>query len=372
MNKMSNNEKINICFFSGDITRKGGTERVGTVVANELAKKQDYNISFLSLFEEKEVPSFFIHEKIRRHTLYIEKVSGIKHLLGYIRKIHKFVMKESIDILIDIDGILDMYSIPALIGTKTKLISWEQFNYYQNPYVNYRKYTRRIAARKADAIVVLTKEDKEYYMSNLKIKNMIKHIYNPIVLNDNANYNINSKNILSVGRMTEQKGFDYLVNVANIVLTKHPDWKWNLVGEGEEQEFLENRIHELKLQDKLILCGQVEHIESWYEKAGIYVMTSRYEGFGLVLTEAKSYHVPCVSFRCKAGPSEIILDEVNGYLIDCFDIKKMAEKICDLIENEEKRMEFSNRSLEDTEKYSIDNVMRKWEELFRELISDIQ
>lgn len=369
---MRNDEKINICFFSGDITRKGGTERVGTVIANELTKKQDYNISFLSLFEEKEVPSFLIHEKIRRHTLYSKKVSGAKHLLGYIYKIHKFVVRECIDILIDIDGVLDMYSIPALIGTKTKLISWEQFNYYQNPYVSYRKYTRRLAARKADAIVVLTQEDKGYYTSNLKIKNIIKHIYNPIVMNDNANYDINSKVILSVGRMTEQKGFDYLVDVANIVLTKHPDWKWNLVGEGEDQEFLENRIRKLKLEDKLILCGQVEHIEQWYEKTGIYVMTSRYEGFGLVLTEAKSYHVPCVSFRCKAGPSEIILDGVNGYLVDCFDIEQMAEKICDLIEDEKLRMEFSNRSLEDTEKYSIENVISEWEKLFKELISDIK
>lgn len=360
--------KLKICFFSGDITRSGGTERVSTVIANALITNKKNQICFLSLFEKRKETFYFIDECIKRFTLYKEEVSGAKHLPGFVYRIHQFVKKQTIDILIDIDGILDMYSIPALVGTKTKLISWEQFNYYQNPYVNYRKFTRKMAARKADAIVVLTEEDKGYYESNLKIKKIIKKIYNPIIIERTQyEYDRNSKSIISAGRLTNQKGFDILLDVAKIVLKKHPDWKWFIAGEGEDRRFLEEKISKYTLEGKIILCGNVDNIEEYYKKSAMYVLTSRYEGFGLVLTEAKTFHLPCVSFRCKAGPSEIIQDSVNGYLVDCFNVQEMAEKICNLIEDEDLRISFSEKALEDTEKFSLDKIVKEWEDLFEEL-----
>ena len=218
---------INICFFSGDITRSGGTERVSSIIANELVKDKKFNISFLSLWENKEETFFFLDKQINRNILYENEVNCAKHILGLICKIRRFVKNNKIDILIDIDGILDMYSIPALKGTKTKLISWEQFNFYQNPDCNYRKITRRWAAKGADAIVVLTKEDKGYYENNLNIKNIIRHIYNPIVLEKTEQeYDANSKTIISAGRLTYQKGFDILVDVAKLAFERHKEWKW--------------------------------------------------------------------------------------------------------------------------------------------------
>lgn len=364
---------INICFFSGDITRSGGTERVSTVIANELVKDKKYNISFLSLFEKRQETFFYLDKTIKRYRLYENEVSGAKHILGYIHRIHSFLKKKRVNILVDIDGILDMYSIPALWNTKIKLISWEQFNFYQNPYVSYRKFTRKWAAKKADAIVVLTKEDKGYYERNLKIRHRIRHIYNPMATvfeDDNSVYNLESKEILSVGRLTEQKGFDILIDVAKIVLNEHPDWKWRVVGEGEDREKLQKKINKYNLEDKLILCGNVDNIDEYYIKSSMYVLTSRYEGFGLVLTEAKSHHLPCVSFKCPAGPSEIIKDGINGCLVECFDVENMADKINILIENNRLRKEFSKKALEDTEKFKLENVVEQWKKLFRELVAD--
>lgn len=363
-------ERINVCFFSGDITRSGGTERVSSIVANQLVDNEKWNISFLSLWEKRENPFFYIDTKIKRYTLYDGPVSGAKHMLGYISKTRKFVKEHSVDILIDIDGILDMYSIPALIGTKTKLISWEQFNYYQNPDGNYRKITRKMAAKKADAIVVLTQEDKGYYQANLKIRNIIRHIYNPIVIEEtDCRYDVDSKTIISAGRLTNQKGFDILIDVAKQVFHKHNDWKWVIAGEGEDRSRLEEKIKEYGLEEQVILLGNVNNIEDYYKQSSIYVLTSRFEGFGLVLTEAKSYKLPCVSFRCPAGPAEIISDDANGYLIDCFDVEAMAIKICDLIEDEQLRVKFSDKALEDTEKFEVGVVAKQWEKLFEELMN---
>ena len=227
----------NICFFSGDITNSGGTERVASIIANELSKNKEYKISFVSLTEKKKEPFFYINSKIKRHKLYDKPIRGITHILGICYKLKSIVKNENIDILIDIDGILDMYSLVVKLFTKVKVISWEHFNYYQHPNVKYRKYTRKLAGRFANGIVTLTNEDKGYYEKNIKIKCPIEFIHNPIMnLDKNYNYDLNSKIILSVGRLTYQKGFDILLDVANIVLKKHKDWKWIILGEGEDRQ----------------------------------------------------------------------------------------------------------------------------------------
>lgn len=361
---------INVCFFSGDITRSGGTERVSSLVANELVKNKKINICFLSLWEEKEQVFFTLHSDINRYVLFNKPTTG-KNILKYIIKIKKFVREQQIDILIDIDGILDVYSIPAVKRTKCKIVSWEQFNYYQNPDGNLRKITRKLAAKNADAIVVLTKEDEGYYKENLEIKHIIRHIYNPIILrNSQYHYDENSKTIISAGRLTYQKGFDLLVDVAEIVLKKYPDWEWILVGEGEDRLLLENKIKEKGLEERLVLLGNVNNIDEYYEKSSMYVLTSRFEGFGLVLTEAKAHNLPCISFKCSAGPAEIILNEKNGFLVENFSVNDMAEKICKLISDKKLRVEFSKKALQDTEKFEIKKIERQWMELFEELSNE--
>lgn len=365
---MKEKNKLKICFFSGDITRSGGTERVSSIIANQLEKGKKMNICFLSLFEKKKNTFFLLNDEIKRYTLYDNEVSGAKHILGLIFRIHKFVKTNKVDVLIDIDGILDVYSIPALFLTKTKLVSWEQFNYYQNPNVNYRKFTRKWAAKRADAIVVLTDEDKGYYKQNLRIRGKLQRIYNPIESTENSNeYDEDSRIIISAGRLVEQKGFDMLIDVAKRVFADDDGWKWLILGEGEEREKLEIKIRDKGLEEKVILKGNVSNIEAYYKKAAIYVLTSRYEGFGLVLTEAKNMGLPCVSFRCPAGPSEIIIDGVNGYLVECFDVEQMAEKIKNLMKDSELRAEFSKRAMEGTEKFDIENISRQWEHLLLNL-----
>ena len=160
----------NICFFSGDITNSGGTEKVASIIANDLSKNKEYKISFVSLTEKKKVPFFYINSKIKRHKLYDKPIRGITHILGICYKLKSIVKNENIDILIDIDGILDMYSLVVKLFTKVKVISWEHFNYYQHPHVKYRNYTRKLAGRFANGIVTLTNEDKGYYEKNIKIK----------------------------------------------------------------------------------------------------------------------------------------------------------------------------------------------------------
>ena len=151
---------------------------------------------------------------------------------------------------------------------------------------------------------------------------------------------------------------------------KHRDWKWVICGEGEDREKLTEKIKKYKLEKNVILEGNVANITDYYKKAAMFVLTSRYEGFGLVLTEAKNVGLPCVSFRCPCGPLEIIEDGVNGYLVDCFNVKNIAEKINELIENTEKRKEFSNMALVGTEKFDLSTISSQWKELLIDVMKE--
>lgn len=357
-----------ICFFSGDITRSGGTERVSTVIANQLVRNKKFDMCFLSLWESNDKLFYVLNDKIKRYALF-EKVTSGKKIFTYVYRLRKFIKSNNIDVLIDIDGILDLYSIPALRGVKCKLISWEQFSFYVNPYVGYRKITRKWAAKKADAIVVLTEEDRKNYEREVNVKGILRRIYNPIEIGNGEDicYNMKSKIIISAGTLNYNKGFDMLIDVAKIVLKKHNDWRWVVCGEGEERKRLEEKIEKNNLTENLILKGNVSNIEEYYRKSAIFVLTSRTEGFGLVLTEAKKEGLPCVSFRCPAGPNEIIFDGVNGYLIDCFDVKAMAEKVNQLIENQDIRKRFSDNSMVGTEKFNIDKISEQWMELIEQI-----
>lgn len=354
----------NIAFFSGDITKSGGTERVATIIANELCVSGKYNISFISLEQRNEEPFFYISDKIERYVLYPRLNRTIYHIVGIIRKVIKLKKEKGIDVIIDIDGILDMYSIPCKWLTGVKVISWEHFNYFQNPFVPYRKITRRMAARWADWIVTLTAEDKQYYQEHLKIKNNIKNIYNPIVQDGKIHgYCSESKLLLSVGRLTYQKGFDMLVDIAKPILDKNSDWKWVVLGEGEERTQLEEKIKKYGLEDRLILKGNVDNVNEYYVQASLFIMTSRFEGLPMTLLETKPYHLPLISFKCKTGPAELIEDGVNGFLIEQDDIKGMSNRIQQLIDSKKMRELFSANSQKDIERFKLETVVKQWENL---------
>lgn len=358
----------NIAFFSGDITKSGGTENVTLLIANELCKKSEYNIHIVSLEKRKEIPFFNIDERIKCDHLYTRINRSITHIFGIIRRLKKYVKDNNIDILVDVDCILDIYSLPVKFFTGVKIVSWEHFNYYQNPFVSYRKIARRMSAKWANMIVTLTKEDVGYYSENLKLKSPIKYIYNPIILKGKvANYKKTSKTIISVGRLTYQKGFDMLVDIAKEILPKYPDWRWLILGDGEDYDNLKKSIIENGLEKQLLLTGNVTNINDYYSKSAFYVMTSRFEGLPMTLLEARSYKIPIVSYKCKTGPSELIKNGVNGYLIEENDKDAMISAIEKMILDENLRENFSNHSMDDMDSFKLDTIIKQWEELFGEL-----
>lgn len=357
---------MRICFFSGDITRSGGTERVSSQIANGLAADGAYEILFLSLVEQEKECFFYLDPAIPRYTLgdrWIRPGPGYLPLIG---KLRKFLKEKKIDVIIDIDIVLDVLSLPAAKGLGTKVISWEHFNADYELSVGYRKWILRYSVKRSHQIVVLTKADLENYREKLGRKERIRQIYNPLSPMGDKPDGERKQQIISVGRLVPQKGIDKLMEVALAVLTAHPDWQWILLGEGEEREKLERFIREHQLQERLILTGNVSNVNDYLREASLFVTTSVFEGLGMNILEAKRMGLPCVSFDI-IGPQELIRDGIDGYLIPQFHCDKMIDKISTLIRDPALRARFASHGRGSLQEFAPEAVIKQWKEMIGHL-----
>ena len=222
----------------------------------------------------------------------------------------------------------------------------------------------------------MTETDRKLYETNLTLKCPVIAIPNPMQAPANpVSYDADSKLILSSGRLTYQKGFDLLVDVAAKVLPDHPDWQWRILGEGEDRPALEQKIHDAHLDGRLTLEGRVDDVDAYYRQSAMFVMTSRFEGLPMVLLEAKAHRLPLVSFDCPTGPAEIIDNGVNGTLVPLGDIDAMVTAIDNLIDDCAKRIEYSDMSESNAQRYGMATIRDAWLSLLRsfepnEMVSD--
>ncbi len=361
--------KTNVAFFINDITSSGGTERVTCMISNMLQETGDYNIVIISLNECGGNIKFPLNSRVQTTKINETPKSGIYRFPTVCTRLARLVRRYKIDVLIDVDGILDLYSVPVKLLTRVKFVSWEHFNFHQNPDVPYRKLSRQLAGMFSSAIVTLTDQDRQLYEENLKVRRArIITIPNPMGMHEPTVYDSGSKTIVSAGRLTYQKGFDMLVDVAAAVLPQHPDWTWLVLGEGEDHDKITELTHAKGLDAQLKFPGRTSHLTTYLEKAAFFVMTSRFEGLPMVLLEAKAAQLPLVSFDCETGPREIIENGINGFVVPCFDTASMIEHIDKLIDSPSLRKEFSANSSLGNSKFSPDNIRDQWIELLRTII----
>ena len=351
---------MNICFLEGDMSRRGGTERMTALLSNALC--QNHNVWVISLRMHGERVFFSLNEKIQHMVL--SGPSDNPGILKQIQRINTFIKQNHVDWLINVDVGMCIFGIPAAFGTKTKVITWEHGNFYNNWGSRWFPYFRRFAAKHSDAVVVLTERDRENYHTNIKTRKPIYVIANPAQQHQ-FQYGADSKVILSAGLLLPIKGYDKAIQAAARILPKHPEWKWVLCGEGPEREHLEQMIAGAHLEKQFLLLGTVQNMDEQYKTAAFYVMTSEMEGLPMVLLEAKSWGLPIVSFDIMTGPSDIIRDKVNGYLVPQNDVDVLAEYIEQLIVSSELRLQFSQNSQLDMEKFNLEYIVNKWLEVMR-------
>lgn len=220
-----------------------------------------------------------------------------------------------------------------------------------------------------DAIVVLTETDKN---DNWKDEKNVYVIPNPLTRKSVYCSGQHDKVVVTAGRLVYQKNFESLVRVWEKVARRHADWILQIWGNGALRDELSGQIRLLGLQGKVMLMGYSDDVMDKMSQASVFALSSRYEGFGLVILEAMSVGLPVVSYACPAGPKDLIDDSEDGFLIDNGDEDMFAEKICYLIEHEEERVRMGKNAIMKSEKYSIEAVMKRWVEFFDSLKESIR
>ena len=351
-----------ICFFSTNFERSGGTERVTTIISNRLVEL-GYDITIISCIGGEK--SFFqLNPKIKLDRLY-KSCGGLKFNLTAAYKLRQKIKKYDFDYIIDIDIIHSFFSIPATIGLRTKVISWEHFNFYSDLGVKRRKWGRILASKFAERIITLTNEDKKAYLENLNVKSKIDYIYNPTPYPNENKSLCNSKIAVAIGRLTFQKGFDKLLNIWEEIENKKSDWQLYIIGSGEDREKLLKQKEDLKIKN-IVFVENTKNIKEYYEKASIYLMTSRFEGLPMTLIEAQSFGLPIISYDVKTGPKDIITNNENGYLIEDDNEKLFVEKFIELSNSREKIQKFSLKAYENSKRFELDSIIKKCEKLLNE------
>ncbi|HST80125.1 MAG TPA: glycosyltransferase family 4 protein [Kineosporiaceae bacterium] len=219
-----------------------------------------------------------------------------------------------------------------------------------------------------DAMVTLTEADAQAYRKLLGPAAKVYSVPNavPDVGQVRAALDPDTKVVVAAGRLTRQKGFDRLVAAWAIVARKHPDWRLNIFGHGNDVA-LQARIDKKKLTDVVTLQGFTNEPYQRFAESAIYAMSSRSEGFPMVLLEAMGCGLPLVSFDCQTGPADIIKDGKNGLLVPDGDIKALAAALNRLIEDPELRRQMGAVGVEQAKEYAPDRIVARWEHLFEEL-----
>lgn len=344
-----------VAFLISDITNFGGTQRVVSVLANNFIERLNLEVHIYSLQELGQRNNYEYNSRIIFHN--IDHEFKLKNIFKILKKINSLNKEYKIDLILGIGCYLSVF-LPFLKNVKK--IACEH-----NSYDIVSKKTmivRKIMYRFVDVIVSLTEEDKEKY---LRINRNTFVIPNPIPfrINEELINNIERRNVvISVGSLNKRKGYDRLLKIWEKVEEKNDEFILEIYGDGEEKSNLIEQVKSMKLKNVRFM-GNTSEIQNKLLKSKIFVMTSRKEGFPMVLLEAMTCGLPVVSFDIKTGPKEIIKDGIDGFLIPDNEINLFSDKLLYLIENTKIISKMSKEAVKNIRKYEIDNIIEKWKEM---------
>ncbi|MBQ4801999.1 glycosyltransferase family 4 protein [Aquimarina sp. MMG015] len=365
---------MKLVYIVNRIDGPGGLERVLSIKASKLAEDYNYDIHIVTLNQETKDLFYHFSPKISYHNVQA-KGNPISRMYRYAAGLRSVIKSLNPDIIAVCDDGLKGFFVPLILGKPCPMI----YERHVSRSVEIKKGKRSIIKRITTAtkfglmnfggsyynhFIVLTKGNlNEWSFKNLKV------IPNPLSFYPESKSTLENKKVLAVGKHSFQKGYDRLLKSWKQVVSKYPDWTLDIYGTISESEGLAVLAENLDITKTINFYPPVKNIAEKYEQASIYTMSSRFEGFGMVLTEAMAYGVPCISFDCPYGPSDIITDTENGLLIENGDVDAFAKGIITLIENEEKRKSMGLKAKEAVKKYLPETIAEEWNQLFSNLMN---
>lgn len=379
---------MKIVYIIDSLALKGGAERIITEKMNYLATIYNYDVSVITYYQFHEPNTYPLSCKVKQINLSIPfyqqyRYSYPKRLWlkwGFYRQLQielqQTVNSINPDILIGVGYTLADVVCSIKCQAAKIIESHEARMYTQSPLLHKntslfstiyailnRKIYLNIVEKRADAVVTLTKGDALEWKNAKRVEIIPNFSIMPISNLSNGE----SKRVIAIGRLEWQKGYDKLIDIWKLVSPTHSDWQLDIYGEGSLEADLKKRINEAGLIN-VTIHPFTHNISQEYASSSICVLTSRFEGFSLVLLEAMRHGLPCVTFDCPFGPKELIDDNKCGYVIENDNINQFAERLNYLIDNQQVRKRFAKEALMKSRKYNVDNIMNLWKELFNSLL----
>ncbi|MBQ4067050.1 MAG: glycosyltransferase [Clostridia bacterium] len=365
----------------------GGVEKYVATLANMLCEKHDVEI--VSTYKIDKEPAFPINPKVRITYLLedlkpnkaeLKNALRSKNILSVIREgfnaVRVLHARKS-------SNVKSLKSCKSDVIISTRVFHNRLIGKYakdatkitgeHNHHNSNAKYINEVieSCKGFDYFIPISKELCDYYKEPLS-KYGVSTEYIKFCIDKNPNPvepEFSSSDIISVGRLSPEKGMCDLIEVFRLVSRKNPSARLHVVGDGDDREKMETMISEYGLTDKVTMHGYREksYIYSLLPSTSLYVMTSRTESFGLVLLEAMSCGIPCLAFSSAQGAHEIIENGVNGYLIENRDNKALADKICELLYDKDRLHSMSRSSLETAEEFSYEKTKASWLSLMEKI-----
>jgi len=371
---------MKVLYISQFFTVWGGLERVWTDKMNALSEIPGYEICLVTTDQRNHNVPYPLNQNVRHIDLGIRFVQqyqykGLMRYWVYLKLVRLFKRKmktmletEKPDVIVSnasefVDFILKCKgAIPLVVeshGTFNRPFHMQEMTISNR----IRGYFHQKALKKADRVVALTHGDAEQWK---QVNPNVSIIPNIVTMNDTGVYSdCEAKRVIFVGRLDPQKGYQYLDAIWRIVEKRHPDWRLDIYGEGADLPENKSIIPQGK---QVYPHAQTLDILEKYKECSIFVLTSVYEPFGLVMPEAMSCGIPVVAFDCPYGPSEIITDGRDGFLIDCYNVEAFADKLCLLMENETLRKQMGMYAIQSAQRFKKEKIMPMWNIFFEDLV----
>lgn len=363
---------MKLLYITNGINGSGGLERVLSIKASALADDFGYEVHILTLNNQNQNTFFKFSDAIFLHDI---KVGGnpIHYCKSYISGIKKMVQTIQPDCISVCDDGLKAFFLPKIIGNKIPVIYErhvsKSIEVGSNPGFKKRIITKtkfflmnHLAKNFAKFIVLTNDNLNEWPLSNVKV------IPNPLSFYPDESSSLDPKQVIAVGKQSYQKGYDRLLQSWKLVQEVCPDWQLSVYGKLEPSLGLEQQAVNLGIANSVTFSAPEKNIQAKYLASSLYVFPSRFEGFGMVLIEAMACGLPCVSFDCPCGPSDIITHGEDGFLIENGNTKAFAEQMIVLMQNETLRKNMGQTAKQNVKRYLPDTIVKQWDELFKSLV----
>jgi len=352
---------MKICFIIHNVTARAGSERAQASLANALSTRGE-SISIWSMYGRGKPPGFPLESRVNVNYGLRKPLPGFLDYPWLACVFLLYVIRSRPDWIVCTGANRLIVALLAVFVPGVKLAIWEHFPVSNSVTRPRGRLARMIASVLASRIITLTKSDQDLYATLYAPAGTVTRIPN-IVLSPGSNGSIRRNEVLAMGRLSNEKGFDLLLAAWSVASAKLSGWTLRIVGDGQMREQLVQLAGSLGIEHRVIFTPFSDDPYSLYSECGIFVLSSRFEGLPFVLIEAMTCGAPCISFDCPNGPREVIRNGINGLLVPAERVDALANAIVMLGENPELRRKLGNAARSVSKPFSESRVVARWHEI---------